>query len=124
MRLDARDSAGNRSSWKHTVLRDSQPPEILRHEVSPRKTKGGEVVRLTVRAEDNGAGAARSGSFTLEVNGTPFKGILNRSSEDSTMYSGNVFVPPGLSGTVLVRKIRVQDLLGNIAESTPDDKGK
>ncbi|MCI5159021.1 MAG: hypothetical protein D3906_11425, partial [Candidatus Electrothrix sp. AUS1_2] len=124
LRLDAQDAAGNRSSWKKTVLHDSRPPEIGRHEVSPSQTKGGEVAQFSVQVGDEGAGAARSGSFTLEVNGTPFKGILNRGSEDDTMYSGTVFVLPGVAGTVLVREIRVQDLLGNLAEYRHDEKEK
>ncbi|XCN71110.1 MAG: FecR domain-containing protein [Candidatus Electrothrix aestuarii] len=124
LRLDVQDSAGNRNSWKKKVFRDSIPPEILKHEVSPRKTKGGEVVQLTVQAKDEGVGLARTGSFTLEVNGTPLKGVLNRSSEDSTMYTGNVFVLPGVSGAVLVREIRVQDLLGNLAEYRAKKKEK
>ncbi|MCI5121555.1 MAG: hypothetical protein D3908_10265, partial [Candidatus Electrothrix sp. AUS4] len=122
--LEAQDAAGNKSFWRKTVLRDSQPPEILQHEVLPRISKGGEVVWLTVRARDKGAGLARSGSFTLEVKGTFFQGILNRSSEDSTMYSGSVLVLPGVSGTVRVREIRVQDLLGNLAEYRVNKKGR
>ena len=116
LRLDAEDSAGNRSSWKETVLRDSQPPKILRKDVSPPETKGGEVVRLTARIHDAGAGTARSGSFILEVNGTLFKGILERRGEDSSDFSGSVFIQSGVAGTVNVREIRVRDMLGNTAE--------
>jgi len=116
LRLDAQDLAGNRSFWKETVLRDSQPPKILRQDVSPPETKGGEVVRLTARINDAGAGTARSGSFIIEVNGTLFKGILKRTGENGSDFAGSVFVLSGVAGTVKVRKIRVQDMLGNTAE--------
>ncbi|MDU9047589.1 MAG: FecR domain-containing protein [Candidatus Electrothrix sp. Rat3] len=119
LRLDVEDLAGNRSSWKETVLRDSQPPKILRKDVFPTKTKGGEVVRLTARINDSGAGTTRSGSFIIEVNGTLFKGTLKRTGEgkeDGSDFAGSVFVLSGVAGTVKVRKIRVQDILGNTAE--------
>jgi hypothetical protein len=63
-------------------------------------------------------GLARSGSFTVEVNGSIFKGILSRNGEENTTFSGNVFVLPGVAGAVRVREIKVQDLLGNLAEDT------
>ncbi len=116
LRLVAQDVAGNRSFWKETVLRDSRPPEILRKNVFPSATKGGEVVRLSARIHDAGVGTARSGSFVLEVNGTLFKGILRRTGEDSSDFAGSVFVQSGVAGAVRVREIRVQDLLGNTAE--------
>ncbi|MCI5151129.1 MAG: hypothetical protein D3916_17395, partial [Candidatus Electrothrix sp. MAN1_4] len=118
LQLAAQDLAGNKSFWKKRVLRDSQPPEILQHEVSPRKTKGGEIVQLIARIKDDGIGPARSGLFTVEVNGSVFKGILNRNEKENTIFSGSVFVLPGVAGPVLVREIRVQDLLGNLAEYT------
>ncbi|CAK8712551.1 FecR family protein [Candidatus Electrothrix laxa] len=120
LRLDAQDVAGNRSSWKETILRDSQPPEILRKDVSPPETKGGEVVRLTARIHDAGVGTSRSGSFLLEVNGSLFKGILKRSGEDGTDFAGSVFVLSGVAGSVKVREIRVQDMLGNTAKYTAE----
>lgn len=119
--LDAQDVAGNRSSWKETVLRDSQPPKILRKDISPPQTKGGEVVRLTVRIDDAGVGTARSGSFLVEVNGTLLKGILKRSGENGTDFTGSVFVLSGVTGRVKVREIRVQDMLGNTAEYYAED---
>ncbi|MGB5687012.1 MAG: hypothetical protein WBM35_14480, partial [Candidatus Electrothrix sp.] len=120
LRLDAQDVAGNRSFWKETVLRDSQPPEILRKDVSPPETKGGEVVRLNAQIDDAGVGTARSGSFLLEVNGKLFKGILKRSGEDGTDFAGSVFVLSGVAGRVKVREIRVQDMLGNTGEYTAE----
>ncbi|MCI5168515.1 MAG: hypothetical protein D3903_21085, partial [Candidatus Electrothrix sp. GM3_4] len=116
LRLAAEDVAGNRSFWKKTVLRDSQPPEILRKDVSPPATKGGEVVRLTARINDAGVGTARSGSFLVEVNGTLFKGILKRLGEDGSDFAGSVFVLSGVAGAVKVQSIRVQDRIGNTTE--------
>lgn len=113
--LAAEDAAGNRSLWKALVLRDSLPPEILSAAFSPPETKGGEVVRLTARIEDAGVGAARSGSFAAEVNGQPFQGILNRAGQDRHHFTGSIFIPPGLAGTVKLLKIEAQDMLGNAA---------
>ena len=121
LRLVAQDVAGNRSFWKETVLRDSQPPEILRKNVSPFETKGGEVVRLSAQIHDAGAGIARSGSFIIEVNGTLFKGILKRTGEDGSDFVGSVFVLSGVAGAVKVRKIQVQDMVGNTAEYLAED---
>ena len=117
--LRAEDRAGNQSVWKKKVLRDTQPPEILRHKVSPAQSKGGEVLRLTARIRDVGVGTARSGSFTLEIAGTPLQGILQCTEEKGSDFSGSVFVQPGISGTVQVREIRIQDMLGNRAEYSP-----
>lgn len=114
--LTAEDQAGNRTVWKKNVLHDSQPPEILRPELSPAETKGGQVLRLKVRIRDAGVGPVRSGSFTLEVDGALLKGILQCTEEKRGEFSGSVFVQPGRSGKVKVRKIRVQDMLGNTAE--------
>ncbi len=78
-------------------------------------------MRLSARIHDAGAGTARSGSFLLEVNGTLFKGILKRSGEDDSDFTGSVFVLSGVAGTVKMRKIWVQDMLGNTAEYSAED---
>ena len=122
--LTAEDAAGNQTVWKKNVLSDSQPPEILDHQVSPAETEGGEVVRLTARIKDAGVGTARSGFFTLEIDGAPLKGILQCTEEQGTDFSGSVFVQPGRTGTVNVRKIQVRDMLGNTAEYPASERGE
>ncbi|MCI5143442.1 MAG: hypothetical protein D3909_17320, partial [Candidatus Electrothrix sp. ATG1] len=122
--LVAKDSAGNQGTWKKNILFDSQPPEILQKEVSIPEAKGGEVVRLTARIRDAGAGTARSGSFILAVNGTRFRGILKRTEGDDAVFSGDVFVLPGVAGAVKVQEIRVKDILGNVAEYLAEDTGE
>jgi hypothetical protein len=122
--LVAKDVAGNQNSWKKTILLDSQPPEIIKKELSALATKGGEAVRLTVWVRDRGVGTERSGSFTLEVNRVLFRGILQRaekSGEDGILFVGNVFVLPGVTGAVKVREIRIEDMLGNAAEYFAQD---
>ncbi|MCW5212412.1 FecR domain-containing protein [Desulfobulbus sp. TB] len=117
--LVAKDLAGNRSSWNKTVLFDTQPPKILKKKLSIPTTKGGEVVRLTVWARDDGVGTARSGSFILEVNKTLFRGTLKKTGKDATVFAGNVFILPGVAGAVKVRKMRIEDMLGNAVEYAP-----
>ncbi|MCI5124743.1 MAG: hypothetical protein D3925_09765 [Candidatus Electrothrix sp. AR5] len=124
LRLDAEDVAGNRSFWKETVLRDSLPPKILHKNVSPSATKGGEIIRLSARIHDAGAGTARSGSFIIEVNGKLFKGILKRTGGDGSEFVGSVFVLSGVAGAVKIREIRVQDMLGNTAEYLAKERGE
>ncbi len=123
--LVAEDVAGNRNSWNKTVLLDSQPPEILKKNLSVLATEGGEAVRLTVWVRDGGVGTERSGSFTLEVNRVLFRGILKRAEktgEDDIAFVGNIFVLPGVAGAVKVREIRIEDMLGNAAEYFAKDK--
>lgn len=118
--LVAEDRAGNRGFWKTSILRDSQPPEILSAKFSPPETKGGEMVRLTARIKDAGVGAAKSGSFVAEVNGQPFKGLLKHTGETPDTFVGSIFILPGVAGKVKLREIRVQDMLGNSAADSGD----
>lgn len=118
--LVAEDRAGNRSFWKTSILRDSQPPQILSATLSPIETKGGEMVRLAAKIEDAGVGTAKSGSFVAEVNGRPFKGILKYTGEKPDNFIGSIFILPGLAGKVKLREIRVQDMLGNAAADSGD----
>jgi hypothetical protein len=118
--LVAEDRAGNQGLWKTSILRDSQPPKIFSATLSPTETKGGELVRLAVRIEDDGVGAAKSGSFVVEVNGQPFKGILKHTGENRDNFIGSLFILPGLAGQVKLREIRVQDMLGNAAADFRD----
>ncbi len=125
--LVAKDLAGNWSSWKRTVVLDSQPPEIIQKKLSVLTTKGGEAVGLTVWIRNSGVGTERSGSFTLEINRILFRGTLKRAErteEDDITFAGNVFVLPGVAGAVKVRDIRIEDMLGNAAEYFAEDTGK
>uniref|UniRef100_UPI00405796C8 ATP-binding protein n=1 Tax=Candidatus Electronema sp. TaxID=2698783 RepID=UPI00405796C8 len=122
--LAAEDAAGNRSLWKILVLCDSLPPEILSAAFSPPETKGGEVVRLTARIEDAGVGAARSGSFAAEVNGQPFQGILNRAGQERHHFTGSIFIPPGLAGTVKLLKIEAHRTCSATPLPFPGNRGK
>ncbi|MCI5146123.1 MAG: hypothetical protein D3923_11485, partial [Candidatus Electrothrix sp. AR3] len=111
--LVADDVAGNRSFWKTSILRDSKPPEIVSTLLSIPKTQGGEIVRILVSIHDAGVGIAQSGSFILLVKKQSFKGILKHTGKEKHNFVGNVFIPPGVSGKVQVKEIRVKDLLGN-----------
>ncbi len=112
-KLIARDPADNQSTRTIRVTRDSLPPEIIRQRVKPARVKGGEIVRLDVRAEDSGVGLARIGSFTLRIGERRFKGILKESGKGDNSFAGSVFIPPGISGQVQVDMIQLRDILGN-----------
>ena len=110
--LVADDRAGNRASWTSRILRDSQPPEIIKQQVMPATVKSGGIVRLIVEVNDAGVGAAGIGSFTLAVRERKFKGILKKINKDGS-FAGSLFIPPGVSGAVQVEQIRLKDMLGN-----------
>ena len=110
--LKADDQAGNHASWTSRVLRDSQPPKIIRQQLTPARVRNGGIVRLDVKIKDAGVGAARVGAFTLVVNEQRFKGILKKVDKDGR-FAGSLFIPPGVNGKVQVETIRIKDMLGN-----------
>jgi hypothetical protein len=117
--LLARDRAGNQEVQTVRIFRDSRPPKIIKQTVKPARVKGGEIVRLQVRAEDSGVGLARIGSFTLRIGERRFKGILKECGKADNSFAGSVFIPPGINGKVDVDAIQLHDILGNETGNAP-----
>ncbi|MCP4396085.1 MAG: hypothetical protein GY801_02070 [bacterium] len=114
--LKAVDSAGNTSATQIRILRDTKAPEIIRYSFSSSRVKGGDIISCYVSARDSGVGLTRTGSFTMSIapGNTVFHGILtlNRRKE---IFEGSIFIPPGIQGTVEMKHLQIQDLLGNEA---------
>ncbi len=114
--LAVADTAGNTSTKKIRILRDTTPPEIGRYRFSSPRVKGGDIISCQISARDSGVGLARTGSFTISIapGNTVFHGILtlNRRKE---IFEGSIFVPPEIQGTVEMQHLQIQDRLGNEA---------
>ncbi len=114
--LAVADTAGNTSTKKIRILRDTTPPEIGRYRFSSPRVKGGDIISCQISARDSGVGLARTGSFTISIapGNTVFHGILtlNRRKE---IFEGSIFVPPEIQGTVEMKHLQIQDRLGNEA---------
>ncbi len=111
--LLAEDRAGNRVQRTIRLHRDSQAPEISDKKLTPSSVQNGGIVQLRIKVIDRGVGTARVGSFTLAIGKRKFKGILKEKGADNS-YSGSVFIPPDVSGTIEVREIELRDILGNV----------
>jgi len=108
----AQDTAGNRTRKRVTLMRDMKVPHSIRPMLSKSVVEGGESVALSVKAQDNGVGLARTGHFKITIDKQPFNGILKLNTAGD-LYEGNIFIPPGIKGAVQVDHIRIRDRLGN-----------
>ncbi len=114
--LAAVDAAGNRAVKPIRILRDAEPPDIRRIDLSPDRVDGGEILACRVEAEDGGAGLARTGRFSVAVGaeGHTFNGVLTR-HRSGNVFEGSLFIPPGVRGAARIASVEIQDRLGNAA---------
>ncbi len=108
----AQDAAGNQTRKRVTLILDTQAPVNVRQTLSKSVVQGGESVALTVKGEDKGVGLARTGHFAIAIDKQLFNGILTLNATEN-LYEGNIFIPPGIKGSVQVHHIRIRDRLGN-----------
>lgn len=109
----ATDQAGNQTSNKVEILKDTQGPQIAQPKISPMEVKGGELIKISVTATDEGVGLSRNGKFSVEINpgAKTLSGILSLGAGGE--YVGNVMVMPGIKGQVKLKELRISDYLGN-----------
>ncbi|QTA85730.1 Uncharacterized protein dnm_017440 [Desulfonema magnum] len=122
LRFVARDRVGNVSLLEKTVLSDTEAPEFILWGALPRKVRGGEKVRLRVRARD-AAGLVRTAPFTVTIGEYTHSGYMMRSSSPSLRDRGDVGeyiawfrVPEKIKGKVKLKSITLSDYLGNTEE--------
>ncbi|MBN1894096.1 FecR domain-containing protein, partial [bacterium] len=114
--LQARDPAGNSVEKTVTLIRDTEPPQILSRSLSETHVTGGEVVRLRVEARDSGVGMARTCTAIVAVEpaGTQLSTLLKLNAE-TRGYEGSLSIPPESPGSLRFVKLYVSDYLGNSA---------
>ncbi len=114
--LTAVDAAGNRAVKPIRILRDAEPPDIRRIDLSPDRVDGAEILACRVEAEDDGAGLARTGQFSIAVGaeGRTFNGVLTL-HRSGNVFEGRLFIPPGVRGAARIASVEIQDRLGNAA---------
>jgi hypothetical protein len=112
--IGIRDRAGNITEKTFSVIKDSEPPEVLSHRLSSERVQGGEIVNVTAKATDRGVGLARTGTFILEImpGNVQLSGLL-KLNEKSGAYEGSVIVPPDARGALSLNRLYVSDYLGN-----------
>ena len=110
------DQAGNWTQKNVQIVLDVDPPDIGTASVSQNKVTGGEMIDIRISANDAGAGLARTGSFIVTIlpETVQLSGPLTRDT-DSHDFLGRVLIPPGKSGTLQLKEVRISDYLGNLA---------
>lgn len=110
LKFEARDQAGNSVKKKYEITLDNKPPEIISSKVSKQSVKGDENLEVSVLAKDGESGLARTGNFSIKIGTKELSGVLKLSSNT---YTGSVFVPFGVSGSVKLSSIKIKDYVGN-----------
>jgi len=112
--LVATDEVGNQSKTELELVRDSRAPEVVSYEFSKAETGGGELIQLQANVRDAGVGLARNANYRVEVQpgGGELSGVLALNAQRNG-YAGSVFIPPGFSGKLVLKSLKVSDYLGN-----------
>ncbi len=111
IRLEARDTAGNIRVFEKEILSDSDAPVLAGYDLSPKKAKGGDEVRLTVRVRD-ATDIKKIAPFEVIIGESDYAGQMLR-SDTREEYVGVFRVPGKISGTVKLRSLTLSDYLGN-----------
>jgi hypothetical protein len=110
--FQAVDRAGNRTVQERTITKDSQPPELLSHSITPNPVTETYRVELTVSVKDDGVGERKILKYAIEGENNFYKeGILERNN--AGVYSGEVIIPQNVKGYLRFDYIIVEDYLGN-----------
>jgi len=115
--LTAKDEVENQSTEKIEILKDTKAPHIISHKFSSDKVKGGEIIKLIVKAQDQGVGLSRNGRFVVEIipGNKELTGTLILTGEIGS-YIGRIVIPPDLKGKIKLKKLHISDYLGNEAK--------
>ena len=111
MRVEARDAVGNISIFEKEILFDSDAPVIAGYDLSQKKAKGGDELRVTVRVKD-ASSIKKIAPFELKIGESDYAGQMLR-SDSGGEYIGVFRVPGNISGTVKLKSITLSDYLGN-----------
>ena len=111
MRVEARDAVGNISIFEKEILSDSDAPVIAGYDLSQKKAKGGDELRVTVRVKD-ASGIKKIAPFEMKIGESDYAGQMLR-SDSGGEYIGVFRVPGNISGTVKLKSITLSDYLGN-----------
>jgi LysM repeat protein len=114
IRLEARDAVKNVTIVEKELVLDQQAPSLQRVELSKKKVKGGELLRIEVYAKDSSR-MKRAAPYTVEVSSFVYDGFLIL-SRSKGVFVGNVRLPKNVSGTVKVTKVLLEDYYGNRKE--------
>ncbi len=114
IRLEARDLVRNVTLIEREIVVDSEPPEVIRVDISDRTASGGDRLTISVYARDSSE-MARAAQFTLEVASFVYEGYMVLDKADNA-YRTQVTLPDHVSGRVQVRSIVLEDYYGNNRE--------
>lgn len=112
--FESSDRAGNTVLIEKGVVLDRDPPRLTGYAISPESVKGGEAIRITVRAED-ATGMVKAAPYRIKVGQQTFFGHLTLSSRENE-YSGVFQVPETAEGDVSLQSTTLSDYLGNRRE--------
>jgi hypothetical protein len=109
--LVASDLVGNVSVEKLAIVLDQEPPELVRHSVSPGQASGGDAVTVEVVASD-ASGMKQAAPFTLQVGDRSLVDFL-RFNRASQSYRSTIVLPKEMSGRIELREVELEDYAGN-----------
>lgn len=106
----AYDAAGNVARQAFSVRLDQQAPTLVRRSVSLRTARGGETLTVTILAQD-ATGLGTAASFELQVGEEVIREVARLDATGG--YRATLSLPPDARGTVRLRTVVLEDVLGN-----------
>lgn len=111
--LTAEDDAGSQTVARSEVVRDADAPRLGNWTMVPRRVRGGEVVTITVRAQDEHVGLPRTARYRVSgPSGFSRDGVLVCRAGNGE-FSARFPVPPGVQGSLRLEWVELSDILGN-----------
>jgi len=114
LRFEASDRVENLSVVEKEILLDADPPRLIDYSLSLREAKGGEEIRVTVRAEDV-SDLVKASAFVIQIGNWTYKGQMVRSGAKKE-YAVSFRVPNNVKGKVKLKSLALSDYLGNKQE--------
>ncbi len=116
--ITAEDDAGNQAVVRATAVRDAQAPRLADWTLTPARVRGGEVVMITVKAQDDHVGLPRTARYRVGgPNGFNRNGVLVCRGREGE-FAARFPVPPGVQGALRLEWVQLTDRLGNSHDYT------
>jgi hypothetical protein len=120
LRFELSDIVENFTVVEKEILLDSDPPELTNYSLSLQDAKGGEEIRVTVRAED-ASDLVKASPFVIQIGDRTYKGYMTRSGAKKE-YAGSFRVPNHVKGKVKLKSVTLSDYIGNEQEAVVSEK--
>jgi len=114
IKMTASDFAGNVMTLEKQIVLDKEPPQLMRHQLTPQATANAKLVQIYVKAQDASA-MKRTAKFNLQAGNFNYSGYL-KFNPASQAYEETATLPKETPEGVKLKSVALEDYCGNRKE--------